>query len=104
MNKELDELVRTNLLLIHSEMLQQENLAGHYGGDGLSFHEEMQQIAEYIHDAGEYGIAYESIVVNAEEVPFILSSKAAVKLLEVGLIMGFKTDRPEDVRYKALTQ
>ena len=65
----------------------------------MTFEEEMAQIGEYIHDAGEYGLAYEVIVVNAEEVPFVLSSKAAVKLLEVGLVMGFKTERPTDAAF-----
>lgn len=102
MTKDLDKLVKENLLFILSEMKQQADLAEYYGGDQMSFEDEMKQVDEFICDVGEYGIAYESIVVAAEEVPFVLSSKAAVKLLEVGLIMRFKTDRPIDKAFNSL--
>jgi hypothetical protein len=53
-------------------------------------------IEEWICYANELGIAYESMVCSLEQGPFTLSGKAAVALLEVGLLFGFKTDRPED--------
>lgn len=79
MTNDLDALVRENLAFIHNEMRTQTNLARQYGADSMSFEQEMEQLREYIHDAGEYGLAYESIVVAAEEVPFVFSSRAAVK-------------------------
>jgi hypothetical protein len=36
------------------------------------------------------------MVANLEKFPFTLSGPAAVKLLEVGLKMRYKTDRTED--------
>lgn len=34
-----------------------------------------------------------------ETLPFRLSGAAAVKLLEVGLLFGFKTERHQDARF-----
>lgn len=93
------EFIRERLLSVLSEMREQSHLGKHFGGDSLSFVEEMDQLREYIEDAGEYGIAYESIVSALEDVPFTLSGKAAVKLLEVGLVLGYKTEKPSDQRF-----
>lgn len=90
------ELIEEKLLALLNEMETQDNLLSYYPDDRLSFAEEMAQIKEFIDVAGEYGLAYESIVANLEQVPFILSGKAAVNLLELGLLMKFKTDREED--------
>lgn len=65
----------------------------------MSFDEEMEQIREYIEDAGEYAIAYESLVANLEQVPFVISGKAAIGLLEVGLVMGYKTEVDHDAMF-----
>ena len=55
----------------------------------------MSRIGEWL-DVNEFGIAYESIVATIEYHPFTLSSRAAVGLLEVALLLGFKTEREED--------
>jgi hypothetical protein len=34
-----------------------------------------------------------------ESYPFKISGPAAIKLLEVGLLMGYKTERPEDALF-----
>jgi hypothetical protein len=91
--------IRERLRGVLSEMREQSHLANHFGDVSLSFDEEMEQIREFIEDAGEYGIAYESIVSALEEVPFVLSGKAAVNLLEVGLLLGYKTDKQSDQPY-----
>jgi hypothetical protein len=65
----------------------------------LSFVDEVEQIRGWIEDHGEYGIAYEALIAMLEAFPFQVSSRAAVKLLEVGLLLQFKTDRPEDARF-----
>lgn len=83
------------LAMILGEMSGQEHLAGSYGPEVLSFAEEMAQIQEFI-EVGEEGLAYESIVGSLENVPFTLTGRSAVALLEVGLFFGFKSDRPED--------
>ena len=96
----IDNEVQTRLLDILSELKNQPLLAIHYPEHHLSFQEEMDQIQEYITNAGEYGIAYECVVSNLERVPFMLSGRAAIKLLEVALLMGRKTDRPEDAMFE----
>lgn len=47
-------------------------------------------------DAGEFGLAYETMISLLESFPFMLTGSAAVRLLEVGLIFGFKTDSDDD--------
>ena len=95
-DEQLDNIVQSRLMRVLQELQMQPELATHYPDNRLSFQDQMEQIREYVADAGEYGIAYESIVANLEQVPFTLSAEAAVKLLEVGLIMRYKTERPED--------
>jgi hypothetical protein len=88
--------IKERLRRLLSEMREQSQLASYFGGESLSFEEEMEQIREFIEDAGEYGIAYESIVSALEDIPFKISGKAAVNLLEVGLLLGYKTEKPSD--------
>jgi hypothetical protein len=61
----------------------------------------MRDVRKWTEDHGEYGLAYEAMVVELERGAFRLSGRAAVKLLEVGLLFGFKTERPQDKRFKA---
>ena len=91
-----DSVVQSRLSDILTELTAQVNLAPHYPESGQSFQEEMEQIREYIEDANEFSIAYECIVANLEQVPFTLSGRGAVKLLEVALLMGYKTERLVD--------
>lgn len=95
-DEHLDNIVRSRLMDVLLELQMQTSLATHYPKNRLSFRDQMEQIHEYIADAGEYGLAYESIIANLEQIPFTLSGVAAVKLLEVGLIMRYKTERPQD--------
>jgi hypothetical protein len=88
--------IEERLLIVLSELERQPEVAKNYQPGVLPYNEEINQIKEYIELAGEYGLAYETIVASLEEHPFILSGIAAVKLLEVGLLMGFKTERVED--------
>ncbi|QVL30060.1 hypothetical protein KIH39_14450 [Telmatocola sphagniphila] len=94
--EQLDKIVQSRLMDVLQELEMQKNLAVHYPENRLSFREQMEQLREYIADTGEYGIAYESIIADLEQIPFVLSGIAAVKLLEVGLIMRYKTERPQD--------
>ena len=90
------DLIRDRLRFILAELRAQPPVAAHFSPETLSFGELIDQLDEYIEVAGEYGIAYESVVATLEQVPFVLSGKAAVKLLEVGLLLGFKTEDPQD--------
>lgn len=59
----------------------------------------LDALVELIDAHGEYGIAYESLVALLESEDLPLRSASAVKLLEVGLLFGFKTDRPDDMKF-----
>lgn len=63
------------------------------------FEENMSGVRENIEHHAEYGIAYEAMIRELEAGEFRLSGRAAIKLLEVGLLFGFKTERPEDKRF-----
>ena len=93
------ELIEANLLFILAEIRKQPDVGANFPVELRGFAEQLEQLREYIEDAGEYGIAYESLVCMLEEFPFQLSGRAAVKLLEVGLSMGLKTERPGDERF-----
>jgi hypothetical protein len=84
--------IETRLLFILHELESQKNVSLTYSENTLSFNDEMKQIHEFIEFANEYGLAYETIVAAIESHPFILSGKAAIALLEVGLLFGYKTD------------
>jgi hypothetical protein len=79
--------------------MQQSEVAAYYPPEGLSLADELAQIDEFLGLANELGAAYECIVANLETVPFVLSSPAALALLEAGLLMRYKTDREEDAAF-----
>ena len=91
------EIIEENLLFILNELRQQRDLAMHFPSETQSYDDQLSQIEEYLVDAGEYGLGYELMVVLLATFPFRLSGLASVKLLEVGLLLGFKTDMSEDV-------
>lgn len=99
MNGHTTYLIRDRLRGVLDEMRKQTHLANHFGSATLSFDEEMEQLRELIEDAGEYGVAYESIVSCLEDIPFVLTGKVVVNLLEVSLLLGYKTDKPSDKPY-----
>lgn len=88
--------LQRRLLCVLQELEHQRNVASTYSEKFLSYADEMSQIREFIDVAGEYGLAYEYLVGAIELHPFVLSGKAAIALLELGLIFGFKTDGKED--------
>ena len=93
------KLIEANLLAVLAELRQQSDVGNAFPPELLSFAEQVEQLREWIEDAGEYGIAYESLVATLEGFPFQLSGRAAVKLLEAGLLMRFKTGRPQDAQF-----
>jgi hypothetical protein len=88
--------IETRLLRLLAELEGQVGVAAAYPANALPFSSEMKQIREFIEVAGEYGLAYESLVAAIESHPFALSGKTAVSLLELGLLLGYKTERNED--------
>jgi hypothetical protein len=83
------------LMLVLVELEAQPEISPFYPKNLQPYGEHMAQLREWL-EHRELGIAYESIVATLENIPYKLSGKAAVSLLEVGLILGFKTDRKED--------
>ncbi|SEL92877.1 hypothetical protein SAMN05216359_1279 [Roseateles sp. YR242] len=92
-------LIPANLLAILDEVRQQPDVGTGFPPELLTFSGHVERLREWIEDANEFGIAYELLVSMLENFPFQLSGPTAVKLLEVGLVMQFKTDRPQDVRF-----
>jgi len=89
-------LIKDNLSVVFGEIYLQRHVALDIPPEQASLSEQLENIREWIEDVGEYGIAYEALVALLEAHEFSLTGNAAIKLLEVGLIMGFKTERPED--------
>ncbi|AOK07060.1 hypothetical protein KDW55_17985 [Burkholderia sp. AU19243] len=94
-----DALIEGNLNFILNEMRAQPEVSQYYPPDGLTYAEHLAQIGEFIDHAGEYGLAYEYIVGALESIPFRVTGAAAVKLLEVGLLVEFKSESERDKRF-----
>lgn len=92
------KLIERNLQDILSELKAQPEAGAHYPPGVLPFDKDMAQIQEFI-DVGEGSLAYEYMVADLESFPFRLSGAGAIRLLEVGLLMGFKTKRPKDLKF-----
>lgn len=90
--------IETRLLKVCGEISAQTEIGKKFPSEMMSFSEQMDHIREYIR-VGESGIAYECMVSLLESFDFHLTGSTAVTLLEVGLILGFKTSRPEDRRF-----
>jgi hypothetical protein len=88
--------IENNLSFVLAELGSQPEVGSFFPPESLSYQEQIGQLYEWVNDAGEYGLAYENVVSMLEVLPFKLSGKAAIKLLEVGLIFGFKTDSEAD--------
>lgn len=93
------EFIEGNLIFILEEMAVQQEVGHHYPPNVMPYEDEMAQIREFIELAGEYGLAFEYINSALEQFPYRISGKAAVKLLEVGLLMGFKSENDKDKRF-----
>jgi hypothetical protein len=92
-------LIEANLTAALAEIRGQPNISKDIPLDRSSFADEIEQILGWIEDHGEYGIAYEALIALLEAFPFQLSGRAAVKLLEVGLLFRFKTEQPKDALF-----
>ena len=92
-----ESMIEDRPIRVLAEMQAQREVASsHYPADRMPFDEEMAQIAEFIGPAGEFGMAYESIICSLETIPFTLSGGGTVALIEAALLMSYKTDRDED--------
>jgi len=93
------DIIERNLLAVLSEVENQPAVGELFPSELMSYAEQIEFLHELIEHAGEYAIAYESLVCLLENYPFQISSNVAVKLLEVGLLMQYKTERHEDLRF-----
>jgi hypothetical protein len=94
--KETHQIIEDNLLNVVNEFEDQIHLGNEVPSDQLSLEEQIVQIREFIELAGECEIAYESIIALLELLPFKLTNTTVIKLIEVSLLMKYKTDRDED--------
>lgn len=92
-------LIKDNLQKVLEEIAKQPEVAESIPPQQLSLPEQIEQIQEYLDYAGEYGVAYEIIVSLLESLPFNLSGLAAIRLLEVALLLRYKTGRSEDIKF-----
>ena len=72
-----------------------EVLKGHNSRGELPVIDQLLQVREYI-QCDEGGLAYEVLVALLEKYSFLICSRSAVGLLEVGLFFQYKTERQED--------
>lgn len=93
------QLIENNLSFVLAELGSQPEVGSFFPPESLSYQEQIDQLSEWVNDAGEYGLVYENVVPMLEAFPFKLSGKAAIKLLEVGLIFGFKTESESDKEF-----
>jgi hypothetical protein len=93
------KFIEENLLIILSEMKAQPYVANALPPNMMSYSEQLKQVEEFIRSAGEYDIAYENLIALMEIAPVSLSGRASIKLLEVGLLFGFKTEREVDADF-----
>lgn len=91
------EFIAARLRLLFDEMRAQKgHVMAVYASSARGFDLEFEQLGEYIDDANELGIAYEVLVCNLEFAPYVLTAQASLAILELGLLFGFRTERPCD--------
>lgn len=93
---DVETLLEERLLMVLAEMDSQIKQMTACSSPGESpLVESLAQMREYI-QCDEKSLAYEVVVATLEKYPFLVSGRSAVALLEIGLIMQYKTDREED--------
>jgi|SaaInlStandDraft_4_1057021.scaffolds.fasta_scaffold192521_2 hypothetical protein len=94
-DEKIYEMIIERLKSIHEELASQMYLSRYDKKEFASYKECLDYIPEFI-DAYEHGLSYEFTVNILENYPATLSGKNAIYLLELGLLMGFKTEADED--------
>ncbi|MCW0922005.1 hypothetical protein ACYSTU_14355 [Pseudomonas glycinis] len=91
-----DVFVEKSLTALLEELESQPEMAIFFASDILGYEDTLSNIREWLEDDSEYGLAYEVMVSLLERFDFKISGKSAVRLLEVGLYFGYKTDLESD--------
>ena len=94
-----EEMIVENLSAVLAELKSQQDVGDQFPPDQKNFRDTMEDLREWVEDVNEYGLAYEVLVCMLESHPFRISGSAAVKLLEVALLLGYKTTRDEDAMF-----
>lgn len=89
-------MIEARLLVLVAEIELQKDVGAAFPSDMQNFDDWITDLKEYVGFAAEYGVAYESIVATCEQFPFRFSHRALVSAIELALLMGYKTDLPED--------
>jgi hypothetical protein len=89
------QFIENNLLYIYNEILKQD-MSNFNKDEFATWKETMEQIYEFIDLAGEYELAYEYIIWQLNNLPYKISGKASIKLLELGLLFKYKTEDDKD--------
>lgn len=98
--------IEDNLTAILGELRTQNYQSFMCRENELSIQDTMDEVEEFV-NVDEYGLAYEIIVSLLEIYPFALSGRCCIRLLEVGLLVGYKSndndDRDFDMRRRLVT-
>lgn len=92
----LSDAISGRLLQILGEIDAQPSERADLQSGEMSFEDQLAEIRGFLEYAGEYGLAYEYIVGLLAGSRLVVSGPAAVALLEVGLLLGFKTESELD--------
>ncbi|SDJ54726.1 hypothetical protein [Pseudomonas abietaniphila] len=97
--KEKTNVLESNLQMIFNEIKCQGQIGASFPPEMLSFDEQMEQMSEWLFDVGELELFYENLILLLDKYDFRISGSAAIRLLEVGLLMRFKTTLDEDLMF-----
>lgn len=93
----IGELLESGLTEIHAQVATQIGARSSASSEECFVHQ-MNLINEFI-DNNEFELAYEELVLWLEDGHFLVSGSTAVRLLEIGLLLGFKSERDCDSRF-----
>ena len=93
--------IEKKLDLVLAEIVAQRDLALRFFSSAKQFDWEMSVCKSFI-DEGEVELAYTQIIETLDWVPFTLTHRGAVALLELALICGFRTTAEEDRAFNFL--
>ena len=87
--------------LVVAEIVAQRDFALRFFSSAKQFDWEMSVCKSFI-DEGEVELAYTQIIETLDWVPFTLTHRSAVALIELALICGFRTTAEEDRAFNFL--
>lgn len=95
------DYIEKKLDLVLAELVAQRDLALRFFSSAKQFDWEMSLCKNFI-DEGEVELAHTQIIETLDWVPFTLTHRSAVALIELALICGFRTTAEEDRAFNFL--